>query len=116
MKTRTDQFGRVLARSRRNPRAEVVIQTPAERLSPERMAVLGADMSDEASAPPGGTQTTGESPPAGDGDAGGDGDDPFPRHRGGTGWELSDGSKVKGSREDAEKAESEVRASKEGGG
>lgn len=59
-----------------------------------------------------GPESTDTPPPDGDGDADGDGGDPFPRHQGGPNWLLSDGSKKRGSREDAEQAERELAAAR----
>jgi hypothetical protein len=103
--TRTDKFGRMLAPSRVNSRAEVVVQAPSgERLADERIPALGVDMEAPARGPVG----TGR--PSGGTDrqsSGQQGSGEFPRHAGGGYYDLSDNSRVEG-KEEAEAAQAEL--------
>lgn len=91
--TRRDRHGRLLAPSRVNRRAEIVVAAPAgEQLSEERMIALGVDPNAPARGPDAQAQ------PAGDGGQGQSDEStqsyPIPT---GSGWyQLSTGEKVQG--------------------
>lgn len=97
--TRRDGHGRLLAPSRVNPRAEVVIQPPAggEQLSEARMLALGVDFNAPA-------RGVSKPQPADAEDDSGDGEPEFPKPKGQGWYELSDGSSVRG-KDEAEAAE-----------
>lgn len=101
--TRRDNYGRVLAKSRRGRGREIVIETPAERLEDNRMAALGVAMVDDQAQTRDVTATAAAAGGGGQTSEAGE----YPIDRGGGWYELSNGDTVRG-QDDAVTAEARL--------